>query len=210
MTRKQIAEVLGIHIQIVHDAFEQCGKSHPEIKEKSASYNGHKAVDFSIEEILLAMSYARCGKGISNLQECILKDEFQRYRPKETTKDFGIKGTQDFLEKVKNFPKKKCCSTCTYCVKAYMRNRKPVAKPFCNLWNRFLNKINVNPYKDWCVQWEYSDQEPLVFFTSEEPCNLDSNGNIKNEVMGFDISNFHSKSDGEIRLVNEIGIDIGE
>lgn len=206
MTRKQVAELLGIHIQIVHEAFESCGKSHSEIKEKSALYNGHKSVDFTIEEVLLAMSYARQGKGISELEKCILKDEFSTYESEKCQKSFGIDGTQDFLRIIKAFPKKKCCSTCSFCVKAYMRNKKPIAKPYCNLWDRFLNKINANPYKDWCVQWEYSNREPLIFFSSEEPCNLDFNGNVKNEVMGFDISNFHSKSDGEAKLVNEIGV----
>ncbi len=206
MTRKQVAELLGIHIQIVHEAFESCGKSHPEIKEKSALYNGHKAVDFTIEEIILAMSYARQGKGISELEKCILKDEFPNYKSKKCQKKFGINGTQDFLRKIKVFPKKKCCSTCAFCVKACMRNKKPIAKPYCNLWNRFLNKIYANPYKDWCEQWEYADREPLIFFSSEEPNNLDFDGNAKNEVMGFDISNFHSKSNGEIKLVNEIGV----
>lgn len=208
MTRKQIAESLGIHIQIVHDAFERCCKVHPEIKEKAGAYSRNKAAEYTIDEILLAMSFARDGKGISRIEQFLLREDFKKIKPE--TPALGIDGTEEFLRKVRNFPKKKCCSTCAYCVKAFARNRKPVAKPYCKIWSRFLNRINVNPYKDWCKQWEYSGTEPLVFFKAEEPANLDMNGNVKNEVMGFDISNFHSHSDGEIRLVNEIGIDIDD
>lgn len=205
MTRKQIAEILGLHIQVVHSAFELCGKEYSEIKEKSATYNGHKPVEFDLEEVLLAMSYARDGKGISELEKCILQDSYSEPKKNETKK-FGIEGTVEFLKKIKNYPKKKCCSTCSFCVKACMRNRKPVAKPYCNLWNRFLNKINANPYKDWCNLWEYSNKEPLIFFEAGQPSNLDITGNIKNEVMGFDVSNFHSNSREKGTLVNEIGI----
>ena len=87
-----------------------------------------------------------------------------------------------------------------------MRNRKPVMKPYCNLWKRFLHRFNADPYNDYCKQWEYSDKEPLIFYTHDSPTNVDIYGNVRNEVMGFDISEFGKETSDTVRLVTDMEI----
>lgn len=208
MTRQQIAESLDLHINYVNSAFEAAIKEHPELDIRDFSVNNKKGLgmDYTLEQVLLAMTYLRDGKGITELERITIEEDFSM-RPVEKVKAKGIKGTEEFLEKVKNFPKKKCCSTCAFCTKSTMRNRKPVLKPYCRFWDRFLHRLNADPYNDYCRQWEYSEKEPLIFYTHDSPTNLDIYGNVKNEVMGYDISCFGKKSNGEVSLVTDIGID---
>ena len=213
MTRHQIAESLDLHINYVNLAFETAIKEHPELDIYDCTKNNKKGngADYTLEQILLAMSYLRDGKGLTELERIILEEDFSM-RPVEKVKAKGIEGTEEFLQKVANYPKKKCCSTCAYCTKAAMRNRKPVMKPFCNFWSRFLHRMKNNkgmtpsPYNDWCNQWEYSGKEPLIFYTHDSPVNLDIYGNVKNEVMGYDVSKF-SKDNKEGALVTDVGIE---
>ena len=67
------------------------------------------------------------------------------------------------------------------------------------------NKIDV--YNDYCYAWKYSEKEPLIFYKAESPSNMDIYGNVKNEVMGFDVSSFGKKSEG---LVTDIGMTVPE
>lgn len=209
MTRQQISETLSLHINYINSAFESAIKEHPELNIHDHSLHNQKGkgADYTLEQVLLALSYLRDGKGISELEKIMIEEDFSM-RPPEKAKAIGIKGTEDFLKKVTNFPKKKCCSTCSFCTKSTMRNRKPVLKPFCKFWERFLHRLNADPYNDYCRQWEYSGKEPLIFYTAESPANLDIYGNVKNEVMGFDISEFGKKSDGEVRLVTDVGLSL--
>lgn len=209
MTRQQISETLDLHINYINSAFESAIKEHPELDIHDSSLHNQKGkgADYTLEQVLLALSYFRDGKGISELERIMIEEDFSM-RPPEKARAIGIKGTEDFLKKVANFPKKKCCSTCSFCTKSTMRNRKPVLKPFCKFWERFLHRLNADPYNDYCRQWEYSGKEPLIFYTAESPTNLDIYGNVKNEVMGFDISEFGKKSDGEVRLVTDIGLSL--
>ena len=207
MTRQQIAESLDLHINYINTAFEAAIKEHPELDIYDCAKNNKKGMgaDYTLEQVLLAMSYLRDGRGISEIEKIMLSEDFTM-RPPEEVKAKGIKGTEEFLRKVKNYPKKKCCSTCSFCTKSTMRNRKPVLKPYCLLWERFLHRLNADPYNDYCRQWEYSGKEPLIFYTHDSPTNVDIYGNVKNEVMGFDVSEFGKKSDGEIRLVTDVGL----
>lgn len=207
MTRQQISETLDLHINYINSAFAAAIKEHPELNIHDCSLHNQKGkgADYTLEQVLLALSYLRDGKGISEIEKIMIEEDFSM-RPPEKAKAIGIKGTDDFLKKVENFPKKKCCSTCSFCTKSTMRNRKPVLKPFCKFWERFLHRLNADPYNDYCRQWEYSGKEPLIFYTAESPANLDIYGNVKNEVMGFDISEFGKKSDGEVRLVTDEGL----
>lgn len=209
MTRQQIAESLGLHINYINFAFEAAIKEHPELDIYNCAKNNRKGMgaDYTLEQVLLAMSYLRDGRGISELEKIMLSEDFSM-RPAEKVKAIGIKGTEEFLRKVKNYPKKKCCSTCSFCTKSTMRNRKPVLKPYCLLWERFLHRLNADPYNDYCRQWEYSGKEPLIFYTHDSPTNVDIYGNVKNEVMGFDVSQFGKGSDGEVKLVTDVGMKV--
>ena len=207
MTRQQIADSLDLHINYINSAFESALKEHPELDIHDCSKHNRKGMgaDYTLEQILLAMSYLRDGKGISGIERIMLEEDFTM-RPPEKAKAIGIKGTEEFLRKIKNFPKKKCCSTCAYCTKSTMRNRKPVMKPYCNLWERFLHRLNADPYNDYCRQWEYSNKKPLVFYTHNSPTNVDIYGNTKNEVLGFDVSQFGKDSGKEVKLVTDVGL----
>lgn len=212
MTRQQIAESLDFHINYVNSAFEAAIKEHPELDLVIPSENNKKGhgYDYTLEQVLLAMTYLRNKKGISELEKTILEEDFTMRKP-EKVKALGIEGTDEFLKKVANYPKKKCCSTCIYCVKATMRNCKPVMKPYCNLWERFLHRLKNNknkttdPYNDYCTSWEYSHKEPLIFYTHKSPTNVDIYGNTKNEVLGFDISVFGKKTES-VQLVTDVGL----
>lgn len=207
MTRQQIADSLDLHINYINAAFESAIKEHPELNIYNPSEHNKKGcgIDYTLEQVLLGLSYLRDGHGISEMEKIIIEEDFTMREP-EKPKAIGIEGTEEFLLKIKNYPKFRCCSTCAYCTKSSMRNRKPVLKPYCNLWERFLHRIKANPYKDHCMQWEYSDREPLIFYTADSPSNVDIYGNIKNEVMGFDVSNFGKPSGNEIKLVTDIGL----
>lgn len=207
MTRQQVAESLDLHINYINSAFEAAIKKHPELNIYDCAKNNRKGMgaDYTLEQVLLAMSYLRDGRGISEIEKIMLSEDFSM-RPPEKVKAIGIKGTEEFLRKVKNYPKKKCCSTCSFCTKSTMRNRKPVLKPYCLLWERFLHRLNADPYNDYCRQWEYSGKEPLIFYTHNSPTNVDIYGNVKNEVMGFDVSQFGKGSDGEVKLVTDVGL----
>ena len=213
MTRQQIAESLDLHINYVNSAFEAAIKEHPELDIYNNAKNNKKGMgaDYTLEQVMTAMSYIRDGKGLTEIEKILLEEDFTMREP-EKAKAIGIDGTEEFLKKVANYPKKKCCSTCAYCTKAAMRNRKPVMRPFCNFWSRFLHRMKndkgmtPSPYNDWCNQWEYSNKEPLIFYTHDSPINLDIYGNVKNEIMGYDISKF-SKDNKEIKLVTDVGLD---
>lgn len=209
MTRQQIADSLDLHVMYINAAFESAVKEHPELNVYDPSLHNKKGcgIDYTLEQVMLGLSYLRDGRGLSEMEKIIIEEDFSM-RPPEKAKAIGIKGTEDFLKKVANFPKKKCCSTCIYCTKSTMRNMKPVLKPFCKFWERFLHRLNADPYNDYCRQWEYSGKEPLIFYTAESPTNLDIYGNVKNEVMGFDVSEFGKKSNGEVTLVTDVGMKV--
>ena len=209
MTRQQIAESLSLHINYINSAYEAAIKEHPELDIYDCAKNNKKGMgaDYTLEQVLLAMSYLRDGRGISEIEKIMLSEDFSM-RPPEKVKAIGIKGTEEFLRKVKNYPKKKCCSTCSFCTKSTMRNRKPVLKPYCLLWERFLHRLNADPYNDYCRQWEYSGKEPLIFYTHDSPTNVDIYGNVKNEIMGFDVSEFGKRTSSEVRLVTDVGMDV--
>ena len=215
MTRQQIAESLDLHINYIHEAFESAIKEHPELDVYDASEHNKKdcGVDYTLEQVMLALSYLRDGNGLSEVEKILIEEDFSM-RPPEKAKAKGIEGTEEFLKKVANFPKKKCCSTCAYCTKSSMRNRKPTMKPYCNLWERFLHRLKndkgktTDPYNDYCNQWEYSGKEPLIFYTHDSPTNLDIYGNTKNTVLGFDMSCFGKKAKEDVKLVTDVGFDI--
>lgn len=153
------------------------------------------------------MSYARNGDGITEYEKAVIKDCFT-IRPPSKLKGIGIDGTEEFLWQVKNFPKKKCCSTCSRCARSAIRNSRPVMRAYCLYWKRFLYMMKANPYKDYCAQWEFSDRKPLVFYKKDSPVNVDIDGNTVNEVMGYPLERFGRKKSKDVRLVTDIGLDI--
>lgn len=207
MTRQQIADSLGVCVAYINYAFEAAIKEHPELNIYTPSKHNQKGhgVDYTLEQVLLGLSYFREGHGISELEKQNIIDDFTMREP-EKPKAIGIKGTEEFLKRIARYPRRQCCSTCSYCTKSTMRNKKPVLKPFCLLWDRFLHRLNANPYTDYCKQWEYSKREPLIFYTADSPTNLDIYGNVKNNIMGFSLDNFGKESGGEVRLVTDKGI----
>ena len=204
MTRQQISISTGIRIEYINSAFQESYKQNPELKKE-------KDADYTLEEIYFAMQYLRNGKGMTELEKAFLEEDFTMREP-EPAKAIGIDGTEEFVRKVKNFPKKKCCATCAYCTKSTVRNNKPILFPYCLYRERYIHLMNrknggkgIDVYNDYCFAWEYSNKEPLIFYKADSPTNLDIYGNVKNEVMGFDVSSFGKKSEG---LVTDIGMTI--
>jgi hypothetical protein len=203
MTRNQLAEATDIRIEYINLAFKEAYKERPELKKE-------KDADYTLEEIYFAMQYLRNGKGMTELEKVMLEEGFTMREP-EPAKAIGIKGTEEFVRKVKNYPKKKCCATCAYCTKSTVKNNKPILFPYCLYYERYIHLMNrrqkyrVDVYNDYCYAWKFSEKEPLIFYKSESPSNLDIYGNVKNEVMGFDVSSFGKKSEG---LVTDIGMTV--
>lgn len=212
MTRKQIAESLNVHVNYINIAFEKAIKEHPELDLFDYSLHNQKdcGIDYTLEQVMLGLSYLRNGKGLSELEKIIIEEDFTM-RPQKTAKAIGIDGTEEFIRKVNNFPKKKCCATCAYCTKSTVRNQKPTLYPFCLYHERYLHllksdKGKIDVYNDYCYAWKYSEKEPLIFYKADSPTNLDIYGNVKNEVMGFDVSAF-GKDSKEVKLVTDVGMD---
>lgn len=208
MTRKQIADVLDEHIEKINKAFTDAMKEYPELNIDDKTFNRTLGLgrDYTLEQVLLAMSYYKDGKGMTSFEKSMIEDEFSM-RPAPVAKAKGIPGTEEFLERLKNRKKLKCCATCAYCIKSSVRNNKPTLKPYCNLWDKFLHIIKADPYKDHCRSWEYSNKEPLIFYTADSPTNVDIYGNVRNEVMGYDVGNFKKESESKVRLVTDVGLD---
>ena len=205
MTRNELAESTGIHIEQINSAFQEAYNERPELKKE-------KDADYTLEEIYFAMQYLRNGKGMTELEKAFLEEDFTMREP-EPAKAIGIDGTEEFIEKLKHNHKKKCCATCAYCTKSTVRNNKPILFPYCLYYERYIHLMNrrqkhrVDVYNDYCYAWEYSEREPLIFYKAESPSNMDIYGNVKNEVMGFDVSSFGKKSEG---LVTDIGMTVPE
>ena len=205
MTRNQLANSTDIRIEYINLAFKEAYKVRPELKKE-------KDDDYTLEEILFAMKFLRNGKGMSELEKAFLEEDFTMREP-EPAKAIGIDGTEEFVRKVKNFPKKKCCATCSYCTKSTVRNNKPILFPYCLYHERYIHLMNrknsgkgIDVYNDYCFAWEYSNKEPLIFYKGDSPTNLDIYGNVKNEVMGFDVKEFGKKS--ESGLITDLGMEI--
>ena len=201
MTRHQIANVLGISSFLIDKAFHDAVKDHPEIEPNG---RGHDT-DYTLDQALIALSYLK--KGVTTLQKTILTEEFVM-KPKPAAKPIGIKGTEEFIERVKKYPKLHCCSTCAYCTRSTIKNNAPILYPYCKLWERYIHLMKADPYKDYCKQWDYSNKPPLIFYKKNSPINVDIYGNVKNEVMGYDINNFKSNAESG-RLVTDIGFEDG-
>jgi hypothetical protein len=204
MTRNQVAKSLGVDKTYVDDAYKLAYEEYPELKKE-------KDADYTLEEIILALSYLRHGKGLTILEKTLLEEDFTM-RKVEPAKAIGIDGTDEFLNKLKHNHKKKCCATCAYCTKSTMKNSKPILYPYCLYHERYIHLFNrrqkhrVDVYNDYCFAWEYSNKEPLIFYKGNSPTNLDIYGNVKNEVMGFDVKEFGKKS--ESGLITDIGMEI--
>ncbi len=198
MTRHQIANVLGLDKTTIDKAFKEAKKEHPELEP-----NRSRDIDYTKDQVYLVLSYLK--KGFSALQKTIIDEEFVM-KPKPSAKAIGVKGTEEFIERVKRYPKLHCCSTCAYCTKSTIKNNAPVLYPYCKLWQRYIHLMKADPYKDHCKQWEYSSKEPLIFYTADSPSNVDIYGNVRNEVMGFDVSNFNSRKDAAGQLVTDVGL----
>jgi len=205
MTRHQVAESTGIHIDQINSAFQEAYNEYPELKKE-------KDADYTLEEIMSAMTYLRNGNGMSELEKVFLEEDFVMREP-EQAKAIGIDGTEEFIEKLKHNHKKKCCATCAYCTKSTVKNNKPILFPYCLYYERYIHLMNkrhggkgVDVYNDYCYAWEYSNKEPLIFYKAESPTNMDIYGNVKNEVMGYDVKGFGKKS--ESGLITDIGMEV--
>lgn len=208
MTKQQIAEALNMGLNTVNIIFETAFIDHPDLRIYNRQINNRKgyAIDYTYEQVLTAMAYAHSGKGLTPLEKILLEEEFSMRKPEEA-KAIGIDGTDEFLDEIEIKPKKKCCSTCVYCTKSTIRNRRTTLRPYCNLYQKLLKTFGANPYNDYCRQWKYSEKPPLIFYKDDSSSNVDIYGNVKNTVMGIDVKNFKSKSDKKGRLVTDAGID---
>ena len=200
MTRQQISKALGICLNYVNIIFETAIKEHPELNTYGKPV-ANQQIDYPLNAVFLALSYIRNGAGLTEIEKIIIEESFTM-KPVKKPKAIGIDGTEEFLEKLKKRPNKKCCSTCAYCIKSTIRNQKPVYVPFCKLWDRYIFPMKAHPYKDHCKSWEKSDKEPLIFYKPDSPVNVDIYGNTKNQLLGFDVSEF-GKETGS--LVTEEG-----
>ena len=144
MTRQQIADAIKKDIAAINRAFTDARKEHPELDIDDKTFNPSlgKGKDYTLEQVLLAMSYFRDGKGMTELEKIMIEDEFTM-RPIQLAKAKGIPGTEEFLERLKNRKKLKCCATCIYCLEDLMEKRAEIYAQIEYLLNKGLQRYRV-------------------------------------------------------------------
>ena len=203
MTKPELEKLLGVVRNTINPLFIQASEHNSSIKFKLSHVSKSYIADFTLTEIMEAMSFYRNGKGLSDIEKMQIEEGFIDHgnSPVYKGKDKRIipyEGTKEFIRAVKIYPRKRCCSTCAFCKRKMKSGSRPVWKPFCNLYSKFLFRMNANPYKSYCDSWEYSGLEPMIWYKNGMP----DNGTF----LGYDNRLFNNKHAKGNHLVDEEGL----
>ena len=201
MTKPEIERLLNLSVSTVNQLFIDAGRENGAIKYKLDHTSGSFIADFTLDEVIYAMSLRK--RSDNEVERFIIKEGFIDHGNKPVPKGKvpslePIDGTEEFLKAVSRYPKKRCCATCSFVTSKTKKNSKPVYKPYCKLYGRFLFRMKANPYKSWCDSWEYSGKKAMVWYKSGRPDD--------GKLLGYDRSVFKSVDRSDGRLVNEVGI----
>lgn len=166
MTKKDLGIITGIHRSDINKAFVAASKAMPSIRIKTARCRragSRGQADFTLEEVLLAASYLRGGKGLTVLEEELVRELYTTPKSDvELTNPWQgyIAGTREFMAEYTG--QTRCCSVCEYCVAKRTSGKH---KPFCNLYFTFIR--GKSPYKAWCMTFSRSDT--IMLFRKNGP-----------------------------------------
>lgn len=184
MTKKDIVELTGLHRSDVNKAFVAASKVMTSIKAKTAKCRRKGSVgqaNFNMEEILLACSYLRRGKGLTELELALLKE---MYVPPKSDVALThpwqgyIKGTGEFVNTLND--RTRCCAVCEFCMARKMRG---AYKPFCNLYGMNLTRGGKSPYKTRCLS--FSRSNTILLFRNSGPPAIKGERPKKVRLAGF-------------------------
>lgn len=167
MTKSDIVGITGIHRSDVNKAFVAASRFMPSIRMKTNKCRrrgGRGQADFTLEEVLFAAKYLRRGKGLTELEEAMVREVYTHPESDValTNPWHGyLKGTDEFVENLGGLGKS--CAICEYCV---ARKRHRLYKPFCNFYHSFLR--GKSPYTTYCKTFSRS-QTALLFRTNGPP-----------------------------------------
>lgn len=171
MTKKEVAYLLGYTECTVNLWFEKAGRQDNEIgrqiKERSKCYSKMKAANFTLTQCLYALSF--CDVYNPALRQYLLENFIEH--PGETyDRTYFVKFVNEDAAKlvetcskarIREFPF--CCATCGW-VSAKQPNKAGCREhPFCNFHDKFVAKMGMNVYKDWCKTYSKCSEYPRLW-----------------------------------------------
>lgn len=194
MTKKEIAKLFGYTEVYIHQCFLRATPTHKGLKEKQGHYTKMKAINYTLDECLYAMSF--CDSWNPMKKQYLIENFIDRpgmyYDRTGTTKKLSA-DAKAFLYFYKlNGGFLTVCNTCVWCVPKQMNKAGSREHPFCKFYNVFLNKVKINVYKDKCPTFELSKSKPRIW-EDGLPTNIDLHGNRSTDIAGIDRSKIISK-----------------
>ena len=198
MTKKEIARLFGWTEFYVHQIFLKAVPTHKGLQQKKGHYTKLKAINYTLEECLYAMSFGKCWTPMMKqylIDNFIDREGMYLDRTGETKK--MSQDVHSFLYFYFRWGKTiEVCNTCQYCIPKQMNKAGSREHPFCNFYNVFLNKVKINVYKDKCATYVKSTQKPRLWEPGM-PTNIDVYGNKSYKIIGIDPSKFISKRENK-------------
>lgn len=200
MTQAELSRNYNVHVDKILAATKKTAETMPSIKSKFINGKLWCNTQFNLEE-----TKAICTElGFNKLQLILLEENFKEV---PETDVITIRGTKAYLKEFEKNPKIQCCNTCEYLKGKCSDNGMP--KPFCSLYNRYLNSMKANVYEDWCSSYTYIKlPKARQWFKDNAPHNLNMYGEV-NTINGIDKSKLQvqRKRNEPVIIVNKIGFD---
>lgn len=182
MTKKEIARLFGYREEYVGSLFDEAAKTHETIKAKRGHYSKMKAIDYTLEECLYAMSFLKVWNPMMKqylVENFIKRDGMYYDRTKENIK--LSKDAKDFMYLNKRWFNYQVCNNCAYCVPKQLNHAGSKDHPFCSFYEVFLYKIKANVYKDRCQSWKKTEREPRIWELPRK---------VEKKIIGIEVSRF--------------------
>ncbi len=201
MTQAEIIKMFNKQSNDVVAAVRRASEKIPSIKNKYVNGRLWFNTNFNLEETREICKELK----LNELQIIYMEENFQE-RPE--TDVYTISGTNAFLLEFKKNPTIKCCNTCKFLKGKASMSEMP--KPFCSLYNKYLESFDAKVYEDYCNSYLYLKlEQPRQWFKDNAPANLDIFGNT-NTINGIkrDKMQVHRKRNEPIRYANRVGLDL--
>ncbi len=185
MTKSDVVDITGLHRSDVNKAFVAASQVMPSIRMKTIKCRRRGSrgqADFTLEEVLVASKYLRGGRGLTELEEAMVREV---YAPPVSDVALTnpwqgyIKGTDNFVANLDG--RTRSCAVCEYCV---AKKRGNVYKPFCNLYHMSLQ--GRSPYTSCCKTFSRS-QTAMLFRTNGPPI-MRGGTQRKPVLVGFNLA----------------------
>lgn len=197
MTKKELAICLGYSEPKISYYFDLATPSHKGLQEKKGHYSKMKAINYTLDECLYAMSFLPCWNPM--IKQYLIENFIDREGTCYDRTQEKNKLKKDALDFIFLYTHKKntlkVCNCCSYCVPKQM-NIVGVTKdsPFCNFYGVFLKKVKFNVYKHSCKTFVESKELPRIW---EYPKNMNIYGEVDNKILGLEPGEYISKRDDD-------------